>query len=48
MSMEESPGIMTYMTSNDEGRKQAKEIVDAGREWHRVTLRREDFTIYLY
>jgi hypothetical protein len=48
MSMEELPEIMRYMTSNDEGRKRAEEIADAGREWHRVALRREDFTIYLY
>jgi hypothetical protein len=48
LSMEELPEIMRYMTSHEEGRQRAKEIADASREWHKVALRREDFTIYLY
>ncbi|KAF2847082.1 glycosyltransferase family 90 protein [Plenodomus tracheiphilus IPT5] len=48
LSMEELPEIMRYMTSDETGRRIAKEIADAGREWHAKVLRREDFTIYLY
>ncbi|KAH7393897.1 hypothetical protein DE146DRAFT_111126 [Phaeosphaeria sp. MPI-PUGE-AT-0046c] len=48
LSMEELPEIMRYMTSHEEGRRRAKEIAVASREWHKVALRREDFTIYLY
>lgn len=48
LSMEELPEIMRYMTSSEQGRRRAKEIADAGREWHGKVLRREDFTVYLY
>ncbi|XP_014559159.1 glycosyltransferase family 90 protein [Bipolaris victoriae FI3] len=48
LSMDELPEVMRYMTSHEEGRRRAKEIADAGREWHGKFLRKEDFTIYLY
>lgn len=48
LSMEELPEIMRYMTSDETGRRIAKEIADAGKEWHAKVLRPEDFTIYLY
>jgi hypothetical protein len=46
--MDELPEIMRYLTSHEDGKRRAKEIADAGREWHGKALRREDFTIYLY
>ncbi|KAH8711969.1 hypothetical protein GQ44DRAFT_689723 [Phaeosphaeriaceae sp. PMI808] len=48
LSMEELPELMRYLTNNDDGRQRAKEIADAGREWHSRVLRKEDFTVYLY
>jgi hypothetical protein len=48
LSMDELPEIMRYMTSHKDGKKRAREIADAGREWYRKALRKEDFTIYLY
>jgi hypothetical protein len=48
LSMDELPEIMRYMTSHEEGRRRAKEIADAVREWHGKALRKADFTIYLY
>jgi hypothetical protein len=48
LSMEELPEIMRYMTSHENGKKRAREIAEAGREWHGKVLRKEDFTIYLY
>ena len=48
LSMEELPEIMRYLTHDETGRRIAKNIADAGREWHARVLRREDFTIYLY
>jgi len=39
---------MRYLTHDETGRRIAKDIADAGREWHARVLRREDFTIYLY
>jgi hypothetical protein len=46
--MDELPETMRYLTSHEDGKRRAKEIADAGREWHGKALRREDFTIYLY
>jgi hypothetical protein len=48
LSMDELPEIMRYLTSHEDGKRRAKEIADAGREWHGKALRGEDFTIYLY
>ncbi|KNG52081.1 glycosyltransferase family 90 protein [Stemphylium lycopersici] len=48
LSMNELPELMRYMTSHEDGSKRAKEIAEAGREWHGKVLRKEDFTIYLY
>ncbi|EOA85966.1 glycosyltransferase family 90 protein [Exserohilum turcica Et28A] len=48
LSMDELPEIMRYMTAHDDGKKRAREIAEAGREWHGKVLRKEDFTIYLY
>ncbi|KAJ5024412.1 hypothetical protein PSV08DRAFT_227664 [Bipolaris maydis] len=48
LSMDELPEVMRYMTTHEDGKRRAKEIADAGREWHGKFLRKEDFTIYLY
>jgi hypothetical protein len=48
LSMNELPEIMRYMTSHEDGKRRAKEIGDASREWFGKVLRKEDFTIYLY
>lgn len=48
LSMDELPEIMRYMTSHEDGRRRAKEIAYAGREWHGRALRKQDFTVYLY
>ncbi|KAF1945045.1 hypothetical protein EJ02DRAFT_419835 [Clathrospora elynae] len=48
LSMDELPEAMRYLTSHEDGRRRAKEIANASREWHGKVLRREDFTIYLY
>jgi hypothetical protein len=48
LSMDELPEIMRYMTSHEDGKRRAKEIAAASREWYEKVLRREDFTIYLY
>ncbi|EMD64803.1 glycosyltransferase family 90 protein [Bipolaris sorokiniana ND90Pr] len=48
LSMDELPEVMRYMTTHEDGKRRAKEIADAGREWHGRVLRKEDFTIYLY
>jgi hypothetical protein len=48
LSMEELPEVMRYFAEDEGGKRQAKEIADASREWHKAALRKEDFTIYLY
>lgn len=46
--MEEVPELVFYLTSTKSGRRRAKEVAEAGREWFGRAFRDVDVSVYLY
>lgn len=47
-TMEELPELVFWLTSTVDGQRYAREMAEAGREWHNKALRDVDKSVYLY
>lgn len=46
--MEELPELVTYLTSTESGRENAREIAEQGRDWFAKAFRDVDLSVYVY